>query len=77
VDQSLDEYGHRGRVSGVHWATAESVLPDKNLHVDNTRVGPGGSVGFWMRQPRPQGVSPQDWEQITQNRWDRIFGPKE
>lgn len=73
----IDEYGHRGRANGTHWATEESVLPDKDLHVDNTRVGPGGSVGFWMHQPRPKGVTPKEWEEYTEERWDHIFGAKE
>jgi hypothetical protein len=72
-----DEYGHSGPVSGVHWATPETVLPSKNLHVDNTKVGPGGQVSFWLHQPRPVGVAPEDWEKITQERWDHIFGKKE
>lgn len=68
-----DEYGDIGRVSGTQWATMDTVLPQKDLHIANTKVGPGGTVTFWLHQPRPQGVSLEEWEQITQDRWDRIF----
>jgi hypothetical protein len=73
----VDEYGHSGRTGGVHWATEESVLPISNLHISNTKVGPGGSVSFWLFPPRPKGYTPEEWEQVTQDRWNRIFPKKE
>jgi hypothetical protein len=60
-------------MAGVEWATKETVLPEKDLHMSNTKAGPNGTLSFWMHQPRPDGVSPEEWDQITHHRWDRIF----
>jgi len=61
---------------GTEYATIDSVLPEKDPHIRGTRQGPKG-LTFWLTQPRPAGVSPDDWEMFCQRRWDRIFPKKE
>ena len=54
----------------------DTVLPEKDLHVSNTIPRSNGRLEFWLMQPRPTGVSLEEWEAFTQARWDRAFGSK-
>jgi len=47
-----DEYGDIPGQGGNRWATMDTVLPDKVVHVQGTSHGPGGSVTFWMFNPQ-------------------------
>jgi|TARA_R100001530_G_scaffold75540_1_gene53047 hypothetical protein len=33
------------------WATMDTVLPEKDLHVQGTRLRGGGTMDFWMFNP--------------------------
>jgi hypothetical protein len=72
----LDEYGDVPGESGVQYATMDTVLPDKDLHVNGT-INRGGNLEFWLTQPRPRGVSVEEWDKITQEKWDRAFKREE
>jgi quinol monooxygenase YgiN len=54
----------------------ESISPEKDLHIRGTLQKPG-CLSFWLTQPRPVGVSYDEWEAETSANWDRIFGSKE
>jgi hypothetical protein len=60
---------------GTEWATMDTVLPESDLHVSGTMRGPRGT-SFWLTQPRPKGVSLDEWEAKRQENWDSIFGKK-
>ena len=62
---------------GNKWATMDTVLPERDEHVRGTIRGPGGKLTFWLSQPRPKGVSTDEWEALCQERWDKIFPKKE
>ena len=47
-----------------------------NLHVSGTIPRKKG-LEFWMSQPRPEGVSIDEWEDIQQAKWARIFKKEE
>jgi hypothetical protein len=68
-----DEYGDIPGQGGNQWAYDDSVIPESDLHIGGTMTYGGGTISFWMTRPRPQGVSYEDWEKITQANWDRIF----
>lgn len=58
------------------YATMDSVLPGKILHKRGT-IERSGKLEFWLSQPCPRGVSIDEWEEIQQAKWERIFGKKE
>lgn len=62
---------------GTRWAEVKDILPEADLHTRGTIRGSGGKLIFWLRQPRPKGVSVDDWEALQQEKWDKIFGAKE
>lgn len=72
-----DEYGDTPGQGGNQWATMESVLPDKDLHVSGTVPGPGGRTTFWLTTPRPRNISPDEWEAVQEAKWERIFGKRQ
>jgi hypothetical protein len=72
-----DEYGDVPGMPGTHYAEMDTVLPDKIIHHRGTSHGANGSITFWMYGPRPNGTTIAEWDRVTQERWDRIFGPKE
>lgn len=47
-----------------------------DTHIRGTIPRAGGKVEFWMSIPRPKGVSIDEWEEIQQAKWDRIWGKK-
>ncbi len=49
---------------------------EADLHKRGT-IPRGTKLEFWLTTPRPKGVSIDDWEEIQQQKWDRIFGKKE
>ncbi len=65
------------REKKTEWATMDTVLSEKDLHVSGTKSGPGGKLIFWLTQPRPKGVSVDEWEAYLTARWEKIFGKKE
>ena len=69
----LDEYGDVPGRAGNQYATIDTVLPEKNLHVRGT-INRGGNFEIWMTTPRPAETDQDDWEAVTQARWDRAFG---
>jgi hypothetical protein len=71
-----DEYGDVGRAIGNKWATMDTVLPQQDLHIHDTRVGAGGRLTFYLYPPRPAGLSVEEWDAVRQDKWDRIFGKK-
>jgi len=58
---------------GNEFATMDTVLPEKDLHVSGTVQGPGGKLTFWLTVPRPRGMSVEEWEAIQQEKWARAF----
>ena len=73
-----DEYGDIGKVPGAQWATMDTVLPGKDLHISGSlRKGTKGNIVFWMTPQRPAEVSHTEWEAICQKRWDVAFSHKE
>ena len=64
-------------MAGSEWATMDTVLPEADLHVRGTIPGPEGKLTFWMMQPRPKGMSLNEWDAITAERWNRAFARKE
>ena len=61
------------------WATFDEetgYTEEKNLHIGGT-IPRGTSLEFWLSIPHPKGVSVDEWEEIQQAKWDRIFGKKE
>lgn len=69
---SRDEYGDIPGEGGSQWATMDTVLPDADLHTRGS-INRAGNLEFWVTSPRPRGVSYEEWERITQKRWDRAF----
>ena len=59
-------------MADTEYATIDSIIPESSLHVRGTIPRPNGTE-FWLSQPRPKGVSVDDWEKIQQEKWDRIF----
>ncbi len=55
------------------WATMDTVLPEKDLHISGTVLRPNG-LTFWLTAPRPRGVPQEEWERRCQDRWDIAFG---
>lgn len=60
----------------MEYATMDTIEDDADLHIRGTIPRPG-RLEFWLTQPRPRGMSIEEWEEITRNKWDRIFGKKE
>jgi hypothetical protein len=73
---ALDEYGDIPGQGGTQLATMDTMLPDKIVHHANTGHSDGKTT-FWLYTGRPKGVSLEEWERFTQERWDRIFSKKE
>jgi len=63
----------------VQWAyeSDDADVAEKNLHIENTRDGPNGSITFYLYGPRPRGMTVMEWDAVRQKRWERIFGTKE
>ena len=59
---------------GTEYATIDTILPEKDLHVRGTIPRGGGRLEFWMTTPRPVGADLDEWDEITKGRWDRAFG---
>ena len=70
---NYDEYGDIPGQGGSHYATADTILPDSDLHVKGTIPRSGGRLEFWLTQPKPSDVSVSEWDRITQEKWDRAF----
>jgi hypothetical protein len=68
-----DEYGDIPGQGGAQYATADTILPDADLHVKGTMPRSGGRLEFWLSQPRPKGISIKEWDKITQAKWDQAF----
>jgi len=63
---------------GNKWATFDEdtgYTEEKNPHISGT-IPRGTKLEFWLSIPRPKGVSVDEWEEIQQAKWDRIFPPK-
>ena len=73
----VDEYGDAPGEKGSHYATMDTILPDKMIHHANTGHGASGSSTFWFYTGRPEGVTIEEWESVGQSRWNRAFSPKE
>jgi len=58
------------------YATLDTIVPEANLHISGTIPRKNG-LEFWMSIPRPKGVSVDEWEEIQEAKWQRIFGKKE
>ena len=58
---------------GNEWATIDTISPEKITHIKGTIEKVGGKLVFWLSQPRPEGISIDEWEVIQQEKWDRIF----
>ena len=71
---SRDEYGDIPGQGDSQYATMDTVLPDANLHVRGTIPRKGGRTEFWLTSPRPRGMSMEEWDEITTDRFDRAFG---
>jgi len=62
----------------TYYATPENDLPYvPDLHTRGTIPRAGGKLEFWLSRPRPKGYSVEEWDELEQERWDRIFGVKE
>jgi len=63
---------------GTEWATPENELPyTPHIHIGGTVTKKrNGKVftEFWMSRPRPEGVSIDEWEELEEAKWKRIFG---
>jgi len=64
---------------GNSYATFEEstgYTEEKDLHIKGTIPRRNGTE-FWLTCPRPSGVSIDEWEEIQQAKWDRIWGKRE
>ena len=77
MNRSRDEYGDIPGQGGNQWATMDTVLPDRDLHVAGTVLGPGGKLTFWLTAPRPKGMSFEAWEAQRKRNWDKAFAKRE
>ncbi|MCJ7791864.1 MAG: hypothetical protein MUP49_05610 [Dehalococcoidia bacterium] len=64
-----------------YWATPENdtgYVPDSHVHgtIPKSRNGKI-SLEFWLSQPRPAGVSVDEWDRLESEKWNRIFGKEE
>ena len=63
---------------GTEWATDKNDLPYiPALHMKGTIVKNRDGktlTEFWLSRPRPRGVSIDEWEEICDAKWRRIFG---
>ncbi len=58
------------------YATLDTVLDEQETHIKGTIPRPKG-LEFWLSRPRPHGVSVDEWEELEEQKWERIFGKKE
>jgi hypothetical protein len=72
VSVGLDEYGDVPGQGGAQYATMDTMLPDKNLHHSNTGHK-NGNITFWFYTSRPEGISVEEWERTTRDKWDYAF----
>ncbi len=47
----LDEYGDIPGLGGSQYASLDTVLPEKDLHVQGTTLREGGRLTFWLFNP--------------------------
>jgi len=69
-----------GKDKLAEWATFDEehgyYEREKDLHVHGT-ISRGGKLEFWLSRPRPVGLSIDEWEELEESKWNRIFGKKE
>ena len=60
------------------WATVDTINRDDKIeHISGTLEKAGGKLVFWMTQPRPKGITMDDWDKMQQDKWNKIFGKRE
>jgi hypothetical protein len=62
----------------MEYATLDDIDSiEADPHIRGTIPRAGGKLEFWLTRPRPTGVSIDEWEEIQQEKWDKIFSKKE
>lgn len=70
-----DEYGDFPKDGGNQYATMDTIRTDAAFSDVHTKgsIRKGNGTEFWMTSPRPKSWSYEDWEEYTQDRWDRAW----
>ena len=55
----------------------EWAFPEPDPHIRGTIERSGGRLEFWLSRPRPRGIDIDEWEEMEQAKWNRIFGKGE
>ena len=62
----------------AEWATLDDIDSiEADTHIRGTIPRSGGRMEFWLTAPRPANYTIDEWEQIQNDKWERIFGKKE
>ncbi len=70
--QKILAQNYRGYGKGTEYAEVDTILPEKDLHTKGT-INRAGKLEVWMTQSRPKDIGFDEWEKITQEKWNRIF----
>lgn len=78
-NRKRDEYGDIPGKAGNQYATMDTIRTDAEFTDVHTKgsIRKGTGTEFWMTSPRPKGWSYDEWEEYTQDRWDKSWGQGE